>query len=93
MVKPLNTRIATINKSAYEPRRFNIEIFEEKTCEGCTSVICCEQLWGAENLECGVWKRWDYADNLEDALSQASSLTWDVREEWIRIVTPDNKIL
>ena len=92
-MKPLNSRIAAIKKSADEPRRFTIQIFKEKTCEGCTDIICCKQLWGVEFLECGVWTEWDYADSLEDAIMLASSLTWDVMEEWIRIVTPDNKIL
>ncbi len=41
----------------------------------------------------GVWEVVDYADSLEDAFLLASSLTQTVREEWIRISTPDNKIL
>jgi hypothetical protein len=53
----------------------------------------CKQLWGIEVLECGVWQDVDYAESLEDALTLASSMVDSVREEWIRIVTPDNKIL
>lgn len=53
----------------------------------------CKQLWGIEILECGVWNDVDYVDNLEDALSLASAYVYSVREEWVRIVTPDNKII
>jgi hypothetical protein len=73
--------------------RFRIQTFKPKKCEGCIDMETCKKLWGIEFLECGVWTEWDYAESLEDALMLASSLTWDVREEWIRIVTPDNKIL
>ena len=59
-----------------------------------------KQLWGIEYLECGVWTEIDYAESLEDALTLASSVVgsdnkfgFNVREEHIRIVTPDNKIL
>lgn len=41
----------------------------------------------------GVWETVDYADTLEDAILLASSLTQTVREEWIRISTPENEIL
>lgn len=53
----------------------------------------CKKLWGIEILECGVWIDIDYAESLEDALTLASSMVDSVREEWIRIVTPDNKTL
>lgn len=60
----------------------------------------CKQLWAVEILECGVWQDIDYAESLEDALTLASSVVdsdnkfgYNVREEHIRIVTPDNKIL
>lgn len=46
-----------------------------------------------EVREAGVWETVDYADNLPDALLLASSLCQTVREEWIRISTPDNEIL
>lgn len=41
----------------------------------------------------GVWETVDCADTLEDDLLLASSLTQIVREEWIRISTPENEIL
>jgi hypothetical protein len=46
-----------------------------------------------EVKECGVWETVDYADTLEEATILASSLCWSVREEWIRISTPENEIL
>ena len=51
------------------------------------------QLFAIEFKEAGVWVDHEYADNMVDAARIASKLTWFVREEWIRIVTPDNKIL
>lgn len=51
------------------------------------------QKWAIQVRECGIWDDVDYADSLYDACLLASSLVWTVREEWIRIVTPDNKIL
>lgn len=51
------------------------------------------QKWAIQVRECGIWDDVDYADSLEDACLLASSLVWTVREEWIRIVTPENKIL
>ena len=50
-------------------------------------------LWNIEVREAGVWNAVDYADSLEDALMLASSLCATVREEWIRISTPDFKII
>lgn len=49
--------------------------------------------YNIEVREAGVWEVVDYADTLEDAILLASSLTQTVREEWIRISTPENKIL
>ena len=49
--------------------------------------------YNIEVREAGVWEVVDYADTLEDAILLASSFTQTVREEWIRISTPDNKIL
>lgn len=66
----------------------------------CDSFDMCKQIWGVEILECGVWQDIDYVDSLEEALTLASTMVdsdnkfgYNVREEWIRIVTPDNKIL
>ena len=50
-------------------------------------------LWNIEVREAGVWDTVDYSDSLEDALMLASSLCATVREEWIRISTPDFKII
>ena len=50
-------------------------------------------LWNIEVREAGVWNAVDYADSLEDALMLASSLCQTVREEWIRISTPNFKII
>ena len=49
--------------------------------------------YNIEVKEAGAWETVDYADTLEDAILLASSLTQTVREEWIRISTPENKIL
>lgn len=51
------------------------------------------QTYCIEIREAGVWETVDYADNLTDALLLASSLCQTVREEWIRISTPDFQIL
>ena len=50
-------------------------------------------IYNIEVREAGVWEAVDYADSLEDALMLASSLCATVREEWIRISTPDFKII
>lgn len=52
-----------------------------------------KNLWAIEIREAGVWNDVDYAESLEDALLLASSYVDSVREEWVRIVTPDNKII
>ena len=46
-----------------------------------------------ETLECGVWDTQDVADDLEDALTLASSLCRSLPEDRIRISTPDFKTL
>lgn len=50
-------------------------------------------LWNIEVREAGVWIVQDTADSEQDAILLASSLTRQVREEWIQIVTPEGKIL
>ena len=50
-------------------------------------------LYAIEYKEAGVWTEYQYTENLLDACHIASNLTENVREEWIRILTPDNKIL
>jgi hypothetical protein len=50
-------------------------------------------MFNIEVRECGAWETWDVAETLEDAVLLASSLVGKVREEWIRIVTPDGRIM
>lgn len=57
-------------------------------------------LYNIEIKEAGVWNEIDTADSLEDALMLASSYVdglnkenMNIREEWVRIVTPDCKTL
>ena len=52
-----------------------------------------KRTYNIEVREAGVWETVDHADNMGDALLLASSLTQTVREEWIRISTPENEIL
>lgn len=59
-----------------------------------------KKLFAVEFLECGVWTDVDYKETLEEALALASEIVdkhnnfgFNVREEWVRIVTPDNKYL
>ncbi len=73
--------------------KYKIQKLLDPKCPTCDNPDMCKQLWGIEILECGVWQDVDYAESLEDALTLASSMVDSVREEWIRIVTPDNKIL
>ena len=39
------------------------------------------------------WESVDYFDSLADALAHASQLTMTVREEWIRIIDFNNRII
>jgi hypothetical protein len=50
-------------------------------------------IWNIEVRECGVWETRDTATSLADAIALAQSLIPNVREEWIRIVTPEGVIL
>lgn len=81
-------------------KSWKIQKLLDPKCSTCDNTDMCKQLLGVEILECGVWIDIDYADSLEDALTLASSMVdsdnrfgYNVREENIRIVTPDNKIL
>ncbi len=81
-------------------KSWKIQKLLDRKCLTCDYPDMCKQLWGIEILECGVWQDIDYAESLEDALTLASSVVdsdnkfgLNVREEWIRIVTPDNKII
>ena len=50
----------------------------------------------AHNIEiktAGVWESVDTAETLDDALLLAASYCETIREEWVRIITPDGKTL
>ena len=49
--------------------------------------------WNIEVREAGVWETVDTTDNEEDAILLASSLVHNTREEWIRIIDPNNREL
>lgn len=46
-----------------------------------------------EKKELGIWDYLDNADDLETALTLASVYTNDTREEWLRIIDNNNKII
>lgn len=51
-------------------------------------------VWNIECLECGVWETIHHTDSEINAFRIASKIVQkSVREEWVRIVTPDCKIL
>lgn len=52
-----------------------------------------KEVFNIEVRECGVWNTVDTADNFLDAVYIASSLTQNIREEWIRILDWNNKEL
>ena len=51
------------------------------------------KIWNIETRECGVWETIETAHSELQAAQIASSLTLTTREEWVRIVDPNNKIL
>lgn len=51
------------------------------------------QVWNIETCECGVWETVETADSELEALKIASTLVLTTREEWVRVVDPNNKIL
>lgn len=51
------------------------------------------QVWNIETQECGVWETVEIAHSELETAKIASTLTLTTREEWIRIVDPNNKIL
>ena len=50
-------------------------------------------VWNIETREAGVWETVEIANSELEAAQIASNLTLTTREEWIRIVDPENKIL
>lgn len=55
--------------------------------------IVYEPPFNIERKECGVWDAVDLIDNLEDALLIASSYVELMREENIRIMDKNNRII
>lgn len=51
------------------------------------------QVWNIETRECGIWETVEIAHSELEAAKIASTLTLTTREQWIRIVDPNNKIL
>lgn len=49
--------------------------------------------WNIETREAGVWETAEIAHSELEAAQIASNLTLTTREEWIRIINPENKIL
>lgn len=50
-------------------------------------------VWNIETRECGVWETIETADSELQAFRIASNLVLTTREEWIRVVDPNNKVL
>ena len=50
-------------------------------------------VWNIETRECGVWETVETADSELRAFKIASNLTLTTREEWVRVVDPNCKIL
>lgn len=49
--------------------------------------------WNIETRECGVWETVETANSELEALRMASTLVLTTREEWVRVVDPNNKVL
>ncbi len=49
--------------------------------------------WNIETRECGVWETVETADSELEALRIASTLVLTTREEQVRVVDPNNKVL
>ena len=49
--------------------------------------------WNIEVRECGSWETVEIAHSELEAVKLASSLTLTTREEWVRVVDPENKII
>jgi hypothetical protein len=50
-------------------------------------------IWNVETKECGVWETVDMVTTEIEAYRLASQLTLDTREEWIRVIDPENAVL
>lgn len=49
--------------------------------------------WNIETRVAGVWETAEIAHSELEAAKLASNLTLTTREEWVRIVDPENKII
>lgn len=49
-------------------------------------------IWNIETRECGAWETVETAASELEALRIASTLVLTTREEWVRIVDPNNKV-
>jgi hypothetical protein len=56
-------------------------------------MIIYEPPFNIEIKECGVWESVDLTNNLLDALYIASSHVNSIREEYVRIIDNNNKII
>jgi len=50
-------------------------------------------VYNIEAREAGVWETVEIAHSELEAAQLASKLTLTTREEWVRVVNPNNKIL
>jgi hypothetical protein len=50
-------------------------------------------VWNIETRVAGVWETEEIANSELDAARIASNLTLTTREEWVRVVDPESKIL
>lgn len=51
------------------------------------------QVWNIETKECGTWETAAIAHSELEAAKIASTLTLTTREEWVRVIDPNNKTL
>lgn len=58
-----------------------------------TQQTTLDLVWNIEVKECGSWETVEIAHSELQAAKIASSLTFTTREEWVRVVDPENKIL
>lgn len=50
-------------------------------------------VWNIETKECGAWETIEIAHSESEAARIASTLVLTTREEWVRVVDPNNKVL
>jgi len=71
----------------------NISRFDSKsTMENCANLKDRINTWNVETKECGIWETFDTTTTEIEAYRLASQLILDTREDWIRVVDPENKI-